>query len=446
MNKAFEVNFDSIVGPTHHYAGLAVGNLASMRNRGRKSNPRRAALQGLEKMQLLMRLGVPQAILPPHQRPYLPLLRRLGYSGSDRRMLQAAAHNAPLMLAACSSAAAMWAANAATVSPSADTADRRVHITPANLISQLHRSIEAPFTTRVLRKIFSDARYFLVHDPLPTAIALRDEGAANHMRLSPEYGSPGLEIFTFDSPEPYFTDKVQRRFPARQTMGAAMALENRHLLNSEAALSLQRTALCTDAGAFHNDLTAMSNQSLLIYHAGAYDSAAPAEIARMYRRLTGEKLRIIAIKEKQLPLAQAVRTYLFNSQIVTVADGSMVLLAPEECRHNHHAAKIIEELLSRCVWRAVHFVDVRQSMRNGGGPACLRLRVVLTAREFAAMHQGVILTEPLCERLIKWVNKHYRDELRPVDLADPKLLHESLAALDELSRILKLGAIYDFQL
>jgi len=446
VSKAWEVNFDSIVGPTHHYAGLAPGNFASMRNRGRKSNPRHAALQGLEKMRLVMRLGVPQAVLPPHQRPYMPLLRRLGFSGSDRRMLQAAARDTPLMLAACSSAAAMWAANAATVSPSADTADHRVHITPANLISQLHRSIEASFTTRVLRKIFPDPKRFVVHDPLPTAIALRDEGAANHMRLAPEYGSPGLEIFTFDSPEPYQVDKYPRRFPARQTLGAAVALENRHLLNSEAALSLQRTPICTDAGAFHNDLTAMSNQSLLIYHASAYATAASGEIARRYRRITGEKLQIIGISKQQLSLSEAVKTYLFNSQILTVADSSMVLLAPEECRRSRRVSEIIEELLARGVWRAVHYVDVRQSMRNGGGPACLRLRIVLTRREFAAMHQGIILTELLYARLVAWVNKHYRDQLRPADLADPKLLHESLSALDELSTILKLGAIYDFQM
>jgi succinylarginine dihydrolase len=446
MNKAWEVNFDSLVGPTHHYAGLAPGNLASMRNRGRKSNPRHAALQGLEKMRLLMQLGVPQAVLPPHQRPYLPLLRRLGFSGSDRRMLQVAARNAPLMLAACSSAAAMWAANAATVSPSADTADHRVHITPANLISQLHRSIEATFTTRVLRKIFDNPRYFVVHDPLPTAIALRDEGAANHMRLAPEYGAKGLEIFTFDSPEPYFPDLQQRHFPARQTLGAAVAVQYRHLLDSEAALSLQRLAIGADTGAFHNDLTAMSNQSLLIYHQKAYAADTAGVISRMYRRISGCKLQVIGIRENRLSLAEAVRTYLFNSQLVTIPDGSMVLLAPEECRRSRRAAAIIEELIAQGAFREVHYVQVRQSMRNGGGPACLRLRIVLNRRESAAMHQGVLLTERLYTRLKAWVNKHYRDHLHPADLADPKLLRESLGALDELSRILKLGDIYDFQM
>ena len=85
----------------------------------------------------------------------------------------------------------MWAANAATVSPSVDTADGRVHFTPANLTSQFHRSIEAPATTRVLRAIFADARHFAVHDPLPAAPQFGDEGAANHIRFFNEPGEPG---------------------------------------------------------------------------------------------------------------------------------------------------------------------------------------------------------------------------------------------------------------
>ena len=84
-------------------------------------------------------------------------------------------------------------------------------------------------------------------------------------------------------------------------------------------------------------------------------------------------------------------------------------------------------------------------MRNGGGPACLRLRVVLTERELSAMHQGVLLTDQLSERLVKWVHTHYRDRLAPDDLKDPNLLRESREALNDLTGILGLGSVYSFQ-
>src|SRR5260221_7084576 len=145
-----EVNFDGIPGPTHNYSGLARGNLAAERNAQLAANPRAAALQGLAKMRALAERGYPQAVLPPHERPDVAALRALGFAGSDHDIIARAARDAPRLLAACSSAAAMWVANAATISPSADTADGRVHITPANLVTHFHRALEPPTTTRVL--------------------------------------------------------------------------------------------------------------------------------------------------------------------------------------------------------------------------------------------------------------------------------------------------------
>jgi len=89
--------------------------------------------------------------------------------------------------------------------------------------------------------------------------------------------------------------------------------------------------------------------------------------------------------------------------------------------------------------------DVKQSMRNGGGPACLRLRVVLSAAERAALSGRVLLDDTLHGELTAWVERHYRDRLAPKDLADPQLAEESLAALDELTGILAIGAVYPFQ-
>ncbi len=446
MTPALEVNFDGLVGPTHNYAGLAVGNLASMANRGRKSSPRNAALQGLDKMRLVMELGVPQAVLPPHERPDLQFLRAMGFCGSDKAILASAAHDSPLLLANCYSSSAMWAANAATVTPSADAADGKVHFTPANLLSELHRSMEPPFTTRILRKIFHEAKHFIVHDPLPAAWALRDEGAANHLRLTPSHGRAGVEIFTFDSGVPYLPLEQPHHFPARQSLGASLAVRRRHKLNVDRSIAVQRSRPCIDAGAFHADLVALGNQDVLIYHQQAFERNAFRPIRLAYHRQFGAYPRLVEIAEDDLSLAEAVKTYFFNSQLVTLPDGSMVLIAPEECRTFPAAKALMDRLMGQGLFKRVEFVDVRQSMSNGGGPACLRLRVVLTPTELASIQQSVLLTPKLHRQLVAWVKKHYRDSLVPADLADPSLMRESRSALDELTKLLQLGPIYNFQL
>jgi succinylarginine dihydrolase len=190
-----EINFDGIPGPTHNYAGLARGNLAAQRNALLRPIRAKRRCRAWPRCARSRPRGIPQAVLPPHERPYLPALRALGFDGSDADALARAARDAPALLSACSSAAAMWVANAATVSPSGDTADGLVHFTPANLVANFHRSLEAPTTTRVLRAIFAEPAHFVVHDPLPAAPQFGDEGAANHTRFASAAG--GVEFFVF---------------------------------------------------------------------------------------------------------------------------------------------------------------------------------------------------------------------------------------------------------
>jgi succinylarginine dihydrolase len=426
--NSFEVNFDGIVGPTHNYAGLSYGNVASMRNRQAVSNPKEAALQGLAKMKFLADLGLKQAVLPPHERPHLPTLRQRGYSGSDAEILAKVAKEERALLAAVSSASAMWAANAATVSPSADTLDCKVHFTPANLVSNFHRSLEAGTTAQVLRAIFNDARYFVHHPPLPPS--LPDEGAANHTRLCRAYGDRGHELFACCS-----NACRPKTFPARQTCAASCSVAQSHLVRD--ARYLVQNPATIDAGAFHNDVVAVGNRTLLLYHELAWIDAA-ASIDALRNSLP--ELRAIEVKDRDVPLTEAITSYLFNSQLVTLPDGSDALIAPIESQENPRVRAAIESL-----GIATHFVDVRQSMRNGGGPACLRLRVVLNETEFAAAHAGVMWSEALHARLVAWVEGYYRDHLDADDLRDPRLLDESRSALDALTRILRLGAVYDFQ-
>jgi succinylarginine dihydrolase len=442
--KTVEANFDGLVGPTHNYAGLAYGNLASALNADKPSNPREAALQGLRKMKALHDLGVPQGVLPPHERPHLPTLRALGFVGEDTEVLAAAAREAPGLLAAASSASAMWVANAATVSPSPDTADGRVHFTPANLTTQLHRALEAPVTGRILQAVFPPGDRFVHHAPLPATPQFGDEGAANHTRLCWGYGARGLEIFTYGRGSD--VDPSPQRYPARQTRAASDAVARLHGLKPARIHFAQQNPAVIDSGVFHNDVIAVGNREVLLYHQHAYlHTAALREWVAA--NLEGAEPVFIQVPAARLSVEEAVRSYLFNSQLVCAPDGTMRLIAAQECREIAAVHQYLDELVADSAnpISQVHVFDLRQSMQNGGGPACLRLRVVLTPAERAAVNPRCWLTDPKYVELRGWVERHYRDRLTLADLADPALLDQSRSALDELTRLLGLGPVYDFQ-
>lgn len=444
--QAREANFDGLVGPTHNYAGLSFGNVASLANEKSAANPLAAAKQGLRKMKQLADLGFAQGVLPPQERPSLRLLRELGFSGNDARVIERAAKDAPELLAAASSASAMWTANAATVSPSADTQDGRVHFTPANLTSKLHRAIEHEATRRTLASIFADETRFAVHEALPGTPALGDEGAANHTRFCSAYGERGVEFFVYGRSE-YRRGPEPVRYPARQTFEASRAVAQRHGLHDEAIVYAQQRPDVIDAGVFHNDVIAVGNRQTLFCHERAFvEQSAVYDRLREQLAKTGAELNVIEVPDARVGVADAVSSYLFNSQLLTRADGSDVLVVPQECRENPRVSAYLDDLISGTgpISDVLAF-DLRESMKNGGGPACLRLRVVLNEAERAAVAPGVWIDDALFARLDAWIGKHYRDRLAPADLADPTLLVESRTALDELTQILGLGSLYDFQ-
>jgi len=435
------VNFDGIPGPTHNYAGLAQGNLAAERNAQLVANPREAARQGLAKMRALAARGFAQAVLPPHERPAVGALRALGFAGSDADVVASAARDAPRLLAACSSAAAMWVANAATVSASADTRDGRIHFTPANLVAHFHRSLEAGTTTRVLRALFGDTTRFVVHDPLPAAPQLGDEGAANHTRFAGERG--GVELFVFGR-SAFAEGPAPARFPARQTREASAAIARRHGLDPARTVLAQQSPEAIDAGVFHNDVIAVGERTLLFCHERAFVDT-PRVLDALRERLSSA-LTALVVRESEVTLDEAVATYLFNSQLLARPDGRYALVAPAEAQEHARTRALIERLTQDGTPIAEALVfDLRQSMRNGGGPACLRLRVPLTAEERAAVRGRVFLDDALAHDLEGWIDRHYRDRLAPGDLADPALLDESRHALDELTKLLAIPPVYRFQ-
>jgi len=395
-------------------------------------------------MKALADRGYAQAVLPPHERPDVAALRSLGFTGDDATIIARAARNDSPLLAACSSAAAMWAANAATVSPSADAADHRVHFTPANLTSHFHRAIEAPTTTRVLRAVFADEARFAVHDPLPAAAEFGDEGAANHTRFASDPAAPGIELFVYGRVAYDTAANSPVRFPARQTREASQAIARGHDLDPARTLFAQQSPAAIDAGVFHNDVIAVGNEAVLFCHESAFveQEALLTELSAA----VGAGFTPIVVRAAEVSVERAVATYLFNSQLLTRADGGMLLVAPAECAEDPSVGAYLERLVAAGgPIREILTFDLRQSMRNGGGPACLRLRVALTAAERAAIAANIWLDDALHAALVGWVERNYRDRLAPSDLADPALLIEGRRALDELSALLRLGSVYPFQ-
>lgn len=448
-NNAHEFNFDGLVGPTHNYSGLSFGNIASKNNQGAVANPKLAALQGLAKMKALHDRGFKQGVLAPHERPCLATLRSLGFSGCDSDVIRAAATQAPLLLSGASSASPMWAANAATVSPSANTQDGRVHFTVANLNNKFHRSIEHPTTGRILRAMFPSNARFAHHAALPSCPQMGDEGAANHTRFCGNVGEKGLEFFVYGASGFDMQASAPKRFPARQTLEASSAVARLHGLDAAGTVFAQQHPDVIDAGVFHNDVIAVGNGNVLFCHEQAFlnQTKVYEALRTKFAPTSAKPFVIIEVATADVSVADAVSSYLFNSQLLTRADGEMALIVPEECRANERVWAYLQKLLTlHTPIKELLIFDLRESMMNGGGPACLRLRVELNAAEALAVNPGVLMNESLFSALNGWVGKHYRDRLSDADLADPALLSECRTALDELTEILKLGVVYPFQL
>lgn len=443
--NSIEANFDGLVGPSHNYAGLSYGNVASKSNANAVSNPKQAALQGLQKMKALSDMGMTQGVLAPQERPDVYSLRRLGFTGTDENVLAKASKEAPAIFLACCSASSMWTANAATVSPSGDTRDGKVHFTPANLTNKFHRAIEPEVTGNILKAIFSEDTYFSHHKHLPENDHFGDEGAANHTRFCQEYGEQGVEFFVYGKHA--FNDSLPapKKFPARQTLEASEAVARLHELRPSNTVYAQQNPEVIDQGVFHNDVISVGNKDVLFYHEQAFldTTKTKNDIASAF----GDRpFHFIEVPTHLVGVQDAVKSYLFNTQLINLPNNEMVIIAPMECQENPAVNRYLQQLLASANPIAnVHFFDVKQSMQNGGGPACLRLRVVLSENELKAVNPSAIMNDALFSSLNAWVTKRYRDRLTPVDLASSEFLNESRSALDELTQIMNLGSVYPFQ-
>lgn len=408
-----EINFDGIVGPSHNYAGLSLGNLASASHKGDPSYPRAAALQGLAKMRHNMGLGIAQGYFLPLPRPNQGLLAQLAIDDTAERAL----------LAAAWSASSMWTANAATVSPAPDTADGRCHLTPANLSTMLHRAQEWPDTRRQLDLAFADTRHFAVHDAIPASLG--DEGAANHMRLCESHDAPGVEVFVYG--------RQGGEFPARQHEQASRAVARLHGLDPTRAVFIEQNPAAIAAGAFHNDVVSVANGRVLFTHELAFADRHGAYEAI---RRAFPALEVVEVPASAVSLEDAIRSYLFNAQLLTLSSGEMALVVPEECRDNPRVWGWCDSMLaSNGPIRRVIPVDVRQSMANGGGPACLRLRVVADP---ATVDPRFLLSEARADVIERVIAASWPEQIDPADIGNPSLARTVMAARSSLLEALDL--------
>lgn len=393
-----EINFDGLIGPSHNYAGLSLGNLASAGSAGTTSYPRAAALEGIDKMRANLRLGLVQGIFLPQWRPDGRWLSALGTNIGEAE---------PHIRAAAMSASAMWAANAATVSPGHDTADGRTHLTIANLVTMPHRSHEWQQTLAQLQVAFSDKDAFAIHSPIPAPYG--DEGAANHMRLCDSHADRGVEIFVYgQSGGPY---------PARQHVEASKAVARLHGLDPARTLFVMQSEQAIAAGAFHNDVVAVANETVLLAHEQAF-----ADKARFYDQLRAmlPAVQIIEVPEAAVSLADAIQSYLFNAQLVTLPDGGMALILPAEAKGVASVWNWLEKLVAgNGPIRELITVNVRQSMANGGGPACLRLRVVADP---ANVDPRFLVNETKLDEIASIIERYWPERIVPADLADTRLI------------------------
>ncbi len=398
-----EINFDGIIGPSHNYAGLSLGNLASASHAGDLAYPRAAALQGLAKMRHNMALGLVQGFFLPLPRPNATFLSAIGADGTEDRRLNAAAW----------SASSMWTANAATVSPAPDTADGRCHLTAANLVTMPHRSQEWPDTVRQLRLAFADSAHFAVHDAVPPCFG--DEGAANHMRMGTGHDAPGLEIFVYGT--------SGGAFPARQHLEASRAVARLHRLDPARTLFVEQNPEAIAAGAFHNDVVAVANERVLFTHEQAFADPAGTYAAIRERLPEAE---FVVVPAAEVSLADAIQSYLFNAQLLTLPSGEMALVVPSEAVEHPRVRPYLDRMLAgNGPIRTVLPVDVRQSMANGGGPACLRLRVVCDP---ATVDPRFLMDEAKAAKIEALIQREWPESIAPEQVGSAPLAERVIAA------------------
>jgi succinylarginine dihydrolase len=432
-----EFNIDGLIGPTHHFGGLGVGNVASETNRNKIAHPKAAALEGLSKMRKLHELGIPQFYLPPPVRPNCRWMEAMGFRTNDPSDWRHCASQFPSLFSSSLSSSFMWMANAATCSSSVDTIDGLGRIVIANLAASLHRGQENLERHAQLRRLFQHVSTIEVIEALPSLVPLRDEGAANGMRFWNPTNHQGIYVFAFGERNSNTTQTATPAkesvhphvYPSRQTSLASQLVARSLRIRDSRSLFVQQHPKAIDAGVFHNDVIATSHENFLFVHESAYvDQCNQLDrISETFRNQCGGKLGILVVTEEELSLSEAVSTYLFNSQIVTRSDGSWCMLCPIECLNSPAAVQVLRRVQHQeSRLGAIEFVSLKESMANGGGPACLRLRAYASDADIERIPFGARIHDDSLAFLERVITSEYPDSVHLDDFLDLTLVNHGI--------------------
>ena len=423
-----EYNLDSMIGPTHHFGGLSKGNLASMAHQFQMSSPKKAALEGLEKMRLAHEIGQNQLWFPPQRRPIFDAM--INGAGSDIDKVRWAFDNNPELLSQLFSSSAMWMANNATVSGSADSSDGLVHVIPANLSTLAHRRVEVAQNLILLNYAFF-TKQFKVHPPL--SHRFRDEGAANHMQFSTDGHSKSLHLFVYNRSKSGDEDKYLP-FPLRQSYEASRSLAKAMNIPETQTLICRQLATSVQKGVFHHDVVGMSHQDVLIIHELALEDQDHTLqlLQTMSQNILKKKLTIIQVSSEQLSLKEALDTYFFNSQFIKDQDGNVHLICAQQCNNHPKVSLLVDDLIAQKVIEKVHYISLSESMMNGGGPACLRLRLPLTSKEFSNIPNCFKFSDEKYQEMVHFVHQFYPNQVRLADFIQINFLKKMNQLFDGL--------------
>ena len=434
-----EIYLDGMVAPYHNYGGLSEGNIASLKHQNQISSPKEAALQGIKKAKIVYSLGLHQGFFLPHERPIFEVLHNLGFKGSEKTVLNKISAKFPTLLNNLYSSSAMWAANAGTFSPSADCEDNLAHITTASLTSMLHRSIESEFTHVQMQLIFGNLCQ--LHEPITNLSYKGDEGAANHLRIASSHDAPGFEIFVHGG-----SIFEKQNIVQRQALEASHAVASNHMLNNKRTFFIEQSQKAIAAGSFHNDIVSLANENVCLFHADAFSN--PEEFKVIQEQISQHIPEAVFIKiyNEEISLGDIVGSYLLNSQLVTnPSSNEMCLILPREVNEYSSVERWLEKLPDISPISQIEYVDIKQSMMNGGGPACLRFKAQLQQEELLKINSRFLFDDKKFIALENLVDKFYRDSLSPKDLQDYSLIIETREFLQEITKLLNLGSIYSFQ-
>ena len=366
-----QVFIDCMPGPTNHFGGHAFGNMASMTAKGQHSNPKKAALEWIEKINKLKKIGAYQLILPPHRRPLAHYLKHPQLNELSSGFI--------------------WMANAGHFIPNSDTSKRYHQFIPANMNATYHRKYEHMFNTYWIKQILKNIPHQL-HGPLSSD----DEGAANTVRLWNK--DIGIHVAVYGHKNTHF--------PSRQNEDSIKELQEK--TNILTLFKLQQKSIAIDHGVFHNDVICFGFKNTLFCHEHAFENQNEKlnNLKKIFHQKTNENLTIIEIKESELTLDECISTYLFNSQVI-IQKNNIILLCPSTVKRNNKSLSITNQWQQKGYFSDVQYIDIKSSLMNGGGPACLRLCMYLNGNEIKKIPKQFWASENKIKELTKFINTEY---------------------------------------